>query len=290
MADPTIPSEAEQEQRRQAGLQQAAQGGLDDIPNMRVFARKRPVGSSLYPVQPRETATTPRRAGGQEFGGGNIPTPKAEDYNDYIKVSDYANQYYTFTPEERQSFLANIEKLGGDTTKMKDQDLFKIWQEYVVQAAMRTRQGQDANPWDVMGMDISSQEAVRKAQLQKPNEFLTATQSQTKLSTAADAKAILYQASRTLLGRAPTEAESSSFFADLNAEESANPEMTTTTTERTAAGDVVSQNSVSSGGLSADAKQLMTLEAAKKNPEYGAYQAATTFKDALMSKVYGKGY
>ncbi len=279
MADPTIPSEADQEAARSAGLQQAASGGLDDIPNMPVFARKKPRDLAAEDKLERQ------RRFDTDFGG---VTPA--DRNDYIKVQDYANNYYTFTPGERSVFLANVEKLGGDTTKMKDQDLFKIWQEYVVQAAMYTNKGIDFNPWDVMGADIASQEERRKSELTKPNVTTTATQQQIKLSTQQDAKAILYQASRTLLGRAPTETESADFFSSLNAAENANPEMTTTTTERTGEGDIVSQSSVSSGGMSADAKQLMTLEAAKKNPEYGAYQAATTFKDALMAKVYGKGY
>lgn len=278
MADPQIPSEDEQERRRQAALAAGGSGGLDDIPNMPVFARVKPVQSQAATGLPfnRETVGQSKPAEGSK--------------NDYIKVGDYANNYYTFTPGERSVFLANIEKLGGDTTKMKDQDLFKIWQEYVIQAAMYTNKGQNFNPWDIMGMDISSQEARKKAQIEKPNETLTATQTRTQLSTADDAKAILYQASRTLLGRAPTETESANFFQALNAKESANPEVTTTTTEKTAGGDVVSQSAVTSGGMSSDAKQLMTLEAAKKNPEYGAYQAATTFKDALMAKVYGKGY
>lgn len=278
-----VPSRDEQLAARQAAgnpLQQAAAGGLDDIPNMMVFARRKPAEElkRMEDIQFKRRFDT------------DFTAITAVDKTDRIRVEDYAMAYYSFTPGEKQMLLANIEKLGGDVTKMKDQDVFKVWQEYVVQAAMYTAKGMEFNPWDVMGMDISSQEERRKSELTKPNETLTTTQRQVKLSTQEDAKAILYQASRTLLGRAPTEAESANFFQALNAKENENPEVTTTTTERSGAGDVLSQSSISTGGLSAAAKELMTLEEAKKNPEYGAYQAATTFKDALMAKVYGKGY
>lgn len=215
-------------------------------------------------------------------------------------ASEWVMDYYRWDGTRRSQFNGALAKLGYDVTKLDDAKKASIWTEYVKQAAAYFPTGRNMDPWDIMGMDLLQQEAARQAELEaqklKGPETKTTTTSETRLSTELDAKAVLYQASKTLLGRAPTEAETASFWSNLNQQESANPVITETTTvrgpqtEEGREGDIVSQNQVTSGGLSADAKQMLVMEEAKKNPEYGAYQAATTFKSALTDLVFGKGY
>lgn len=229
------------------------------------------------------------------------------EYQVKRKASDVMMDYYRWDYNTRQSFLNSLQGVGVDVSKQTDSQLAQKWADYVNQSAAYTSLGKPINPWAVIGMDIFSQEGRRKAEAEKgpvtATTSATTTMSDVNLSTQLDAKAMLYQASKTLLGRAPSDAETANFYAALNAQETANPQITTTTnnstvtsTEGTVGGpgpsrtEETSQNRVTSGGLSADAKQMLVIEEAKKNPEYGAYQAATTFTDALKEMVYGKGY
>ena len=72
----------------------------------------------------------------------------------------------------------------------------------------------------------------------------------------------------------------------LNAYEKANPTITTQTTNYM--GDTVTgQTSTTKGGVKEGARQLMAVEDVKADPEYGAYQAATTYFDAMMDMIGG---
>lgn len=218
-----------------------------------------------------------------------------------------SGKYFGWDYDTRQLFIGNLKGLGQDVSKMSDADFAAAWRAYVIQAAQHKANGRNVTPWSVMAIDLFTRETERQKEVEKPpvtaTSVSTGTTSDVQLSTELDAKALLYQASKSLLGRAPTDTEVSNFFTSLNQEEAANPQMTTTnatrivtSTEGVEGGpgpsqtEETTQDRVTSGGMSADARQMLVMEEAKKNPEYGAYQAATTFKDALMDMVYGKGY
>lgn len=212
------------------------------------------------------------------------------EYQKTRKASDVMMDYYRWDYNTRQSFLNGLTGIGVDVSKQTDSQLAKMWGDYVNQAAAYTSLGRPFNPWAVLTLDVLTQEGKRKTEAEKGPVTTTATE--VNLSTKLDAKAMLYQASKTLIGRAPSDTETANFYAALNQQETNNPQITTTTTvpgvEGTPQG--ATQTRTTSGGLSADAKQMLVIEEAKKNPEYGAYQAATTFTDALKEMVYGRGY
>jgi hypothetical protein len=256
------------------------QGGTaqDKIDSMNVYMGmgQRPVGQLQ---QSRETA------------GKGLPDTRGQDKSPiYRSVGDVSTEYFRFDYKTRSDFINALKGLGQDTSKMNDADFASAWRAYTVQAAQQTTNGKNMSPWDVLALDLLTREKQRQDEVQKGPKTTTATQTATDLSTQLDAKAILYQASQTLLGRAPTDTETSNFWSNLNQQESANPQVTTTTTTTAPTGELINQEQVRSGGMSADAKQMLVMDEAKKNPEYGAYQVATKFQDALMGLVYGKGY
>jgi hypothetical protein len=49
----------------------------------------------------------------------------------------------------------------------------------------------------------------------------------------------------------------------------------------------VAQSSKTTGGASAAARGTLVEDAAKKGPEYGKFQSATTYFDAMMQMIGG---
>ena len=239
---------------------------------------------------------------------GQSPVAGAEGPK-FLTVGEVSTDYFRFYYETRQNFISALKGIGQDTTKMTDADFAQAWRAYTIQAAQHTTNGRNMTTWGAVALDLFTREDQRRKEVQKPPETVTSTYSSVdtasdvNLSTRLDAKAMLYQASKTLLGRAPTDTETNNFFTNLNQQEMANPQTTTTTANRTVTAtegveggpgpsqtEETTQDRITSGGMSADAKQMLVQEEAKKNPEYGAYQVATTFLDGLMGAVYGKGY
>lgn len=197
------------------------------------------------------------------------------------KLSDVANQYYNWDVKTQNKFLSQLNLAGYDTSQMKDSQVAQLWGTYAAQAAQYYSQGRKLTPWDILAKDMEAREAYM-------NTPRSVTQSSTAydMSTREDAHGIFLQAAQSLLGRDPTKAEISSFQKALNAYEKANPTVTTTTTNYM--GDTVTgQSSTTKGGVKEGARQLMAMEDVKADPEYGAYQAATTYYDAMMEMIGG---
>lgn len=199
----------------------------------------------------------------------------------FMDYSDAVNMYYMWDPKVKNKFLSQLSLAGYDTSNMRDADIAKLWAGYVGVSAQYQVAGKQISPWDVLGKDI----AQRSKAASEPRTT-TATQTQYNISTAEDAAALFQGAAQTLLGRDPTKAEQTRFKAILNKYERANP-ATTTTTSTYVGSDLQNQSSTTTGGVSAAAQSYIAQEEAKKNPEYGAYQAATNGMNWLMEMLGG---
>lgn len=119
---------------------------------------------------------------------------------------------------------------------------------------------------------------------------LTKTSTSTNINelTREDALALTKQSMATMLGRMPTNDEVSKYMSILNGYEAAHPQVSTTTANISPeTGEQVSSNTVTTGGSTAAGKQALIEEQMQRNPEYGAYQAATTGMNWLMAKING---
>lgn len=196
-------------------------------------------------------------------------------------LSTVAGQYYNWDQKTRNKFLSQLNLAGYDTSQLRDGQIAQLWGAYSQQAAEYFARGKKVTPWDVLAMDMQQREAYM-------NTPRSVTQSSTSydMSTREDAHGIFMTAAQQLLGRDPTKAEVASFQKALNAYEKANPTVTTQTTSYM--GDTVTgQTSTTKGGVKEGARQLMAVEDVKADPEYGAYQAATTYFDAMMDMIGG---
>lgn len=202
-------------------------------------------------------------------------------YDKTQKLSEVANQYYNWDDKTKNKFLSQLNLAGYDTNSMKDSQIAQLWGTYASQAAQYYSQGRKMTPWDILAKDREQREAYM-------NTPRSVTQSSTSydMSTREDAHGIFLQAAQSLLGRDPTKAEIGAFQKALNAYEKANPTVTTQTTNYM--GDTVTgQTSTTKGGVKEGARQVMAMEDVKADPEYGAYQAATTYYDAMMEMIGG---
>lgn len=199
----------------------------------------------------------------------------------FMPLSEAQGLYYQWDAKTKNQFLSQLSLAGYDTGQLKDAQLASLWAGYVDVSSKYQLAGQRASPWDVLGKDI----AQRETEVAKPRT-VTQTQKSYNLSTAEDAHALFQGAAQVLLGRDPTKSEIARFKSTLNKYEQANPTMTTTTSNYLGQ-DLQNQESTTKGGVSAASQQLMAQEEAKKNPEYGAYQAATSGMNWLMEMIGG---
>lgn len=199
----------------------------------------------------------------------------------FIGQDEAQGMYYKWDAKVKDKFLSQLALAGYDTGTLKDAQLASLWAGYVQVAGQYSLAGKWVSPWEVIGKDIAQRETAAS----KP-KTVTQTSKQYNLSTAEDAQALFQGAAQTLLGRDPTKAEITAFKQTLNKYEQANPTITTTTSNYLGS-DLQNQSSQTSGGVSAASQQLMAQETAKKDPEYGAYQAATNGMNWLMEMIGG---
>ena len=217
----------------------------------------------------------------------------------YIPAGQMLDQWYQADWQLDKQRVKDTFILMGlvNPQRATDADYYSVWAQYVKQAADNARvnafTGKDISVWDMIHADFKMREAndpTLKDLMRTGKRTTTRTSTNQQLSSKLDAKAIASAAAKALLGREANEMESASLLTALNEYEKANPEVTTSTQEEDMYGTVLGGSSNTTGGVTAAGREQLAKEQAQANPEYGAYQAATYFSDALMDLVFGKGY
>lgn len=240
--------------------------------------------------------------GGSESGpGGTRPSwdrmgfadspPRGSGETDRPITSSQAMQeFYNWDEKERKRWVEYLLKLGLISEDQADDFgvLRDWWKEAVAEAAnfYQNGSGKKLDPWQTLRFMYGNDEAVaRRKKALADNLPFTGTKviprSSVDLTDPTQAKGLINDVLSQMLGRAANPEELSQFTATLNAAERANPEVTTTSTTYDA-GEPVSSSTVSTGGL--DRRQVM-IDRAQSLPDYGAYQAATTYADALFRAI-----
>jgi hypothetical protein len=211
-----------------------------------------------------------------------------------------------------------INKVPGFDVGMGMPQIQAAWQQMVdssVAFNQYTKMGEKPwSPWDVLNSwqdnkgkfgtqkqgdweyDVATGERIRY--LGKKSK--TSTDKKVDLTSAADVKAIATQALREMLGRAPTAKEMAQFKASINAEERANPTISTTTAtlsddeinaaiagNRDVDWSTATTDTQTSGGVSDAARAALISDPTMQTKEYGKYQSATTYWDSMMQMLAG---
>lgn len=284
--DNTIPSYEEQQAARAAAAQQGQQEG--DWTTISVYTGR---------SGPRPQFDSDQ-TGQWAIPGTKQLDPQGNPIMDYERVTagQLANQWYTMDAVERNRYKDTFILMGIiNPQRATDQDYSSIWLSYVQQLAKYNA----AQPNSMLTIGDLITGDLQKKEMTDPglSELMrtgkrTTTRTSTNLqkSSALDARALMDAAARTLLGRRATDEESAQLLSAVNELETANPEVTTTTQEEDMYGQILNQSSTTSGGVSAASREQIAREKAEANPEFGAYQASTTYMGALMDMVYGRGY
>lgn len=202
--------------------------------------------------------------------------------------TDPIEQTKTLTDAENEIFRSDSyrEKVVGqmiaagllDPTEAHDLGAIQAaWKGVVGQAASFYAAGNGRTPEQVIAL-INVQ---KKAAAGRSNVPTTVTNDSTTPQHFTDAPSQIRAVLKQTLGRAPTEHEMQSYQAGLNAAAQADPQKTHQVVNTDANGNTT-VNTTNTGGV--DPTEVLG-QIATADPEYGAYQASTTYMDALRQAI-----
>lgn len=197
-----------------------------------------------------------------------------------VPLQDAVSDFYNWSDSERQAWGQRLYNLGVIKDPNDYGGMLSAWQDAVQQASnFYTVGGKKVTPWQVV--DIM---AGPGAHPQGGPTTNTSTSKSFNIPTVEDAHAAAKSVTHALLGRDPDQHELDRLASIMVGYAKKNPSITKTTQTNDGTGNITS-SSTSSGGYTASGVQDLLQENVKADPEYGAYQAATSYFGALMSAL-----
>jgi hypothetical protein len=220
---------------------------------------------------------------------------------DWMSPDDAAGIYFTWSQKQRDDFRAKGLLSGLLTQGAGDLEAYSLWQSLVKQSALYGAQDQQVGPLDILSGYVKGNSNggwIKQGNFEVNPltgekryigpQFKTTSQQQVDLTDPATARAVATKIFQDLLGRDPNSGEISAYANALSQSEASNPSTAVTTTQYDmATGEATNTNTVTSGGLSADAQAQIAQDQIRGKKEYGATQAATTYMNALTGAVGG---
>lgn len=226
------------------------------------------------------------------------------DQDNYMSLVDAQNLPFSWSEDEKDKIIREgiLRKVPGFSENMGMQELMSAWDDLVKLSAGAAKSGYKVSPNDILNSYKSREGTTYKkgnweydAITDQPVRYvgpLTKTDTNTRvdLSTREDALSLAKTSMAQMLGRAPTQGELSNYLTLLNGYERANPATSVSTSHiDPTTGEVTSTDTSSTGGAGAAGKAALLEQNMQQNPEYGAYQAATTYYGAMMQEIM-RGY
>lgn len=179
--------------------------------------------------------------------------------------------------DEKRMLAQSLYKAGiiGDPNDFSK--LYGVISDAVKMAALSSSSSKQISPWDAIGMMMEFN--VGKDGTSAGGKPPRTTDSVVNIPSPSDAKSLITSIFQKGIGRDPTEDEVKKYTAMVVGVAKKNP--TTSTTDHTydASGSQTGTSTVNQGGP--DYNQIVT-DQMRTSPEYGAYQAATTYYNALQ--------
>ena len=238
------------------------------------------------------TEVTTHYLSGREERAHGMPSPtplKVKTLRAHEVTIDRARSFI-YNESFRSQILEFLQRQGFQVQSFEE--LQKIWYTAVSMAADAWANGQGSK---VTVFDILESLAPTGAGGPPKGQRWSQTVTETNITEIGPetARAILTNALTEHLGRAPTQEEIEDFASRANAIVSANPQVTETTTTQEwdpELGDYVpTERTTRQIGPSAEEVRNMVQQAAvdeaMESDEYGAFQAATTYFNALLQAI-----
>lgn len=201
---------------------------------------------------------------------------------DRTTLADGVNRWYQLSDGERRAWAERSYKLGLIKDPNDTMSAYQVWAAAVEQAAkFYSYANKKITPYEAInylaggGAGLSGGGGGYKA------GTTTSTGKQFQIPDPQAAEAAVKTIFQGAVGRDPTDGELKRYSSVLIAKAKASPTVTRTTTTTDTEGNQTSTSS-SSGGYDAATTLKDPLQ---KTNEYGSYQAATTYMNALLGAI-----
>lgn len=201
-----------------------------------------------------------------------------------------AADWYNWPQDERAAFAKRLydAKLISDPTDYEAAR--NKWLYAVSESANFVAIGQKLTPWDVVGM-MSDPNARAKDGNGSPyaNKTITTTATGVKMIDSDTAHAVVKSIFQSAVGRNPNAVELARYGGLITGYAQGHPTTRTTTTKHDELGSATDSSVTESGGYTDAGLNSALQDKVSQSKEYGSYQAATTYYNALMQMVGGQG-
>lgn len=201
-----------------------------------------------------------------------------------LDQSSAENSYYSWAPVEQQQFAAKLYRAGIISDPSDFNSAVAFWKQAVEYAGNQYTNGnKKVTPWDVVQQSLGLSKAAGAGNGPKTTTA-TNTSTATQVLTNGDADAMVQAMYQNELGRNATDGELSRYRSMLINKSKNDPATTKTTTTTHTDGkgnSTSSNNSVQTGGESATGMNNDLQTQVQADPDWGAYQAATTYMQAI---------
>lgn len=222
--------------------------------------------------------------------GTDIKQPKKRTRApDSITVSAAMELPYTWDEDEVDGAIKKMRAAGIEVTNFDD--MYKVWGN-LVDRASKTFGLSDGKrlvtPWDVLDMykKESSKYAEGASAAEEPfSGKITQTHKTVSEISEGDAWQVLRSNLQTLLGRDPTDQEIRDFTYRMNHLAAKNPTLTKTTSTYKDGRMVDQTDETTDAGFTPGDVTKAAYDRAQDDPEYGAYQSASTYYNAAVQAI-----
>lgn len=220
--------------------------------------------------------------------GGSMPNWSGGDHAaqapHIVSLTQAQNDFYSWSPAEQQQWANKMYRAGLINDPGNYDAALAQWRSAVEFAAGQYTYGKKRiTPWDVMQDRLGLSKLAGNG---NGPRTVTSTSTRLQVLTNGDANAMITAIFQNQLGRDPDKGEMARYRSMLINKVKDSPETTKTTTTTDALGNSTS-SSTSSGGVSQGELQSLVQEPVNADPEWGAYQAATTYMGALEGLLGG---
>lgn len=204
-------------------------------------------------------------------------------------VDEAVGEFYRWGDDERAQWGKRLYGAGVIKDPNDFNSMLDAWKYAVNQTAAYNAAGREKlTPWAFMDMlekqgTYKGNVADRQAALQP--KTTTSSNTSYNIPSKSDAQAAIRTLFKEQLGRDPEDGELDRYTSMLISKFKANPASTTTTTTTDPNGNSTSKSTSKSGFNPAGYLE----DQAQGDPEWGAYQAATTYMNALQSAIGAPG-
>lgn len=212
-----------------------------------------------------------------------------------VSLQEAYNDYYTWQPQEQQAWTSKLFRAGLISDPSDVASALAFWKQAVDLAGGQYTVGhKKVTPWDMAQQMLG----LAEAQNGKKNKPTTETRvnTSTEVLNSGDADNMITTMYQNELGRNPTDGELSRYRSMLINKSRNDP---TTSVESTTTTPLLDKSGAASGNTTVDTSTNQQdgwsqaglnnslQQQVQADPEWGAYQAATTYMNALEQTMSG---